>query len=346
MSIIQEIEWYKGDNMNKSAILLLLISIILLANLQGLAQCSHSDQFGNYFRIEKNDKDVLEASSISQHVTGNITLDSNEEYANVGPGGIGIVSFQGKVTVDVIGVGQNVQLVTVQLTVDVKDLEYSISPNTMTWTPSETGTSKPFSLSVEVPFFTSSSEEFKVTVDGSAKPIPGTQTYTLESAKGVIKIWQYSIIGISPKIINYTLSKGDSREIEITLHNYGNGPDEVKLGIIKESEFKNSGIVFSYEEKWIKIPEGGQKDTILLMYVNTNATDREVRIEFYTESRAITNPSDQGMSWGGYINLIVKSEEVFFTRNNLIKYGLVIFSILLLIIISGYLIIKKRGKKK
>ena len=344
MYVIKEVTIHRiggEDYMKKITILILYIIPILLGTQIGIVGGYLS---GNYSGIEVIDPFIPDTLPPSQQITGNITIYSNEEWAKVGPGDDGLVQFHGNVTVNTMA--PTIQLIVVDLRITVKELDCTIIPSTMTFSASGTDEPKDFTIVVEVPNFTSSTKEFKLTVSGTARPIPGAQTYPLDPAEGTIRVEQYFGSILKLRQVNHTLYNGESKKTTVTLYNWGNGPDEVRLAIPAKNTLSELGIIFEKDTDWIPVTEGGSLDLEISVSVNENGTEGENLIEIWAVSKKAFEENNEEYVGRGYINIIIMEEDSFFSTGNWVMYALGGFLIIVLGTLIGYLARRKKKSKE
>lgn len=167
-----------------------------------------------------------------------ITLDTTEEIARVGPGETGIVTFTGLVDVNMIGPGQSVQLIVVNLEAQA-GWPATVSPATLYFTASQTGQSKAFSVTVKVPNFTSFTMSGVVTISGSVRTMPGTPvSYKASPAAGIITIKPYFMLTVSCEKPYIEVNPADALNFKLRIKNDGNTKDRVRMDITNMDELK------------------------------------------------------------------------------------------------------------
>ena len=170
-----------------------------------------------------------------------ISLDDNEQKAKVGPGDDGIVTFTGTVTVQMIGPGQNVQLIVAKLQADAGWVT-SITPSTMVF-PAQNPSPIPFTVVVKVPNFTSFSAPGEVVVSGTVNTNPGMLQSPIAAAKGIITIEPYYQLRVSCAEPYIEISPGDPLMFSVTIKNEGNSQDRISIDVPNQAELT--------EEEWV-----------------------------------------------------------------------------------------------
>ncbi len=158
-----------------------------------------------------------------------IILDQSEQEANVGPGENGTLIFTGRVEVEMVGPGSNIQMIVVSLSADCI-WPTTISPTTMTF-QAQGPRQQNFTVTVQVPNFTSSSITEELTVGGTAKVVPGVRFYKIPPSKGIINISAYSILNLSSDDPEKESLRGESLLYLLNIKNDGNSNAQVKVGI-------------------------------------------------------------------------------------------------------------------
>lgn len=96
------------------------------------------------------------------------------------------MNFTGYVNVSLVGPGQSIQTVIVELSADCEDWRTEITPSILNFLPEDTGKGKTFNLSVTVPLETDREECRKVIVSGIMTTKPGFFEYSLYPTTGLV----------------------------------------------------------------------------------------------------------------------------------------------------------------
>ncbi len=185
-----------------------------------------------------------------------INLDVTEQEAKVGPGQTGIVRFPGTVSADMIGPGQNVQLIVVRLQADC-GWATTISPTTLYFTSAETGSLKTFEAVVRVPNFTSFQTQGQLTVSGTVQTIPGSPVlYNIQPTDGIITIQPYYMVTVSCDEPYIEINPGDPLVFNLKIKNDGNAQERMKIEIPNLDKLAEEDWVVSTGARTIMLEEG------------------------------------------------------------------------------------------
>ena len=273
-------------------------------------------------------------------VTGEIKFDNDEEHADVGPGENGVVVFPGTVTVNAVGPGQSFQLIFVELSVNAQGLECSVSPSSLTFQASQTGTAQPFQAVIRVPNFTSCTEEYRVRVTGTATTEPGTQSYPLDPADGMVKVNQYCMAKVTPEVQERSIRGGGEEWIRVEVQNTGNGQDGFRFAVQGSNALEEKGITFEVDSEQTMVPEGSTAEMSMKISVSEKAPEGKIMIEFHIISSESKAYSSVGV---GKIELDIEQEPSFFSADNWVLYAA---GVAVILIIVGIVFIFIRRKKE
>ena len=166
-----------------------------------------------------------------------IMLDDTNKEANVAPGESGCVNFTGAVTVSLVGPGQNIQTVIVELSADCEDWRTELTPSTLYFTPEDMGMAKPFNLSVTVPLETDRNDNRWVEVSGIMTIKPGFFQYSLSPAMGLITIIPYCVMTFDCPMPEKKVEPGGSLDYDLLIWNGGNGDESFNISVSGDSPF-------------------------------------------------------------------------------------------------------------
>ncbi len=286
---------------------------------------------------------VPEKFNYTRHLRGSISLPT-ESHAYVGKGNFEPLKVGGSVEVQEYGASTNPNPYYIELSAHVDGLECQIIPNTFTEEDIE---AHYFTVYVEVPQYTSCSKSFKLTVTGFTKYIRGTQTYTLEPDETIIKMKQYYIVMAEPKEHTITLKEGQTKKIDFTLKNYGNGADTIRVKV-KENRLNQQLIQYSWREKTIFLNENGkQKLTINITANGDIYSGSSLLEEIYIYSNASKAGSGPERLGEIYINIELQDSSGIFKWEYswLFILLLTILSVMVLVIINIFQIRNARRRK-
>ena len=228
-----------------------------------------------------------------------INLDDAEQTANVGPGQSGIVKFSGSVTAQLVGPGQSVQMIVVNLASQCT-WPSTISPSTLHF-PAGSSEAKPFEVVVRVPNFTPFSQPGEVFVTGQSYTVPGTPLYhDVQGTTGIISILPYYQLGISCEKPYIEISPGDPLVFSLKVQNQGNSLDEITIDVTNMGDLAKEEWVVTLgrttmsldvnKEEVVKISIGSPEDWTL--YRN-RVTKVDVTVASATSLESGANPESQ-----------------------------------------------------
>ena len=308
-----------------------LFIVMILSQLCGIGISSEPTSDGS--------KRSTEASS--QRATGSITLDPDSEYVDVGPEDNGIVKFSGFVQIEVSG--PDVEMIAITLFGESDHFDLSISPSTLHF-PVGSSEEKPFEVVVKVPLSTSSVDVYKIHIYGEAKGATTKEEFPVEPAEGIIVVRQFYQIEMEPHW-KTTIHSGDDVEIEIKLHNKGNGRDRVRLGVPDKWELKEKGIIIKTDEDWIEIPAGGYANAFLQVSVDEELSHNIEMINVTVISDYALETEGYGPVGNGSFSLKIKSDEGFLSLNDWEIYGLIGLAVILNLILLIYYLVKRKQRR-
>jgi hypothetical protein len=167
-----------------------------------------------------------------------IELLEQNKTANVAPGDTGVVTFSGKVTVDM----NPVTRVVVSLMAEDTWGSAVVEPSTLLFASNG---EQPFSVSVRAPKEASCNTVGEVRVTGRWRMYPGTLGGPCEPNEGVvgiINIAQYCRFSTSTDSSNIEITAGSDAKFTLNIHNEGNGLDSFNIEICNIEELESKGI--------------------------------------------------------------------------------------------------------
>lgn len=185
---------------------------------------------------------TMDSNAVGRPIVS-IRLDQKEAEVQVGPGQIPVVTLTGEVTAEI-----PLEVRTQYLVVS---LIYTAGSETESWQAVGTSqvifpkgvSTQQFTCSVSVPSGTPYLESGILTVTGTWRYSPGTESGDANPDSAAIKIAPYSQPVLKIDIKEAKVEKNVIAEYRFTLENRGNGPDEFKLtvsypaGMIAEDDF-------------------------------------------------------------------------------------------------------------
>jgi len=202
--------------------------------------------------------------------SGSITLHHPEQVAKVGPGEDGIVEFTGEVNVNTTGIGANVQMIVVKLTVDAPWVA-SISPSTLTWGAQETDVPKEFTVVVKVPNFTSASRVGEIIINGTINTNPGALLTNLPPEKGIIRIAEYAQLRVACMEPYIEAVSGDNVSYQLEVKNEGNAEASITVEIKEIDDLVDLGWEFENDKSNFYINEKGEELINITVSAPSNA---------------------------------------------------------------------------
>ena len=228
-----------------------------------------------------------------------IEFEESEQKANVGLGETGIVKFTGKATAGLIGPGENVQMIQLDLTV-VCAWSYSITPSTLFFEPG-VNEEKFFEVVVKVPNFWPFTQPGRVEVSGQTRTIPGAPVVRpISGINGIISIEPFYQLTVSCESPYIEISPGDPLVFSLKVKNDGNSLDEIKIDVDNMGDMAKEGWVVTLgqtsltleekKEQVVKLSIGSPEDWTL--YRN-RVTRVEVTVTSLTSLTSSSEPETQ-----------------------------------------------------
>ena len=227
---------------------------------------------------------IIPEMSIASQPSGEIILHQSEQVAEVGPGEDGIVNFTGEVKVNLTGIGKNVQMVVVSLTIEAP-WPASISPTTMSWDPQETDVPKEFEAVVRVPNFTSATRVEEIIINGTIKTYPGALLSNLPSAKGIIRIAEYAMLTVSCWDPYIEALPGESVLFQLKVKNDGNAEASISMEINEIDDMVEQSWTFENDKSNFIIDKSREELVGITVSVPTNALINLNSFDVYTVLR-------------------------------------------------------------
>lgn len=245
---------------------------------------------------------------------GTISLDYPEQTAEVGPGDSGIVAFTGIVTVNVIGPGQNVQLIVVELEAE-SQWPTEITPRSFTIEARNSNAPYPFTAIVEVPNFTSTSEVGNIVISGSMKVMPGLPTtYSIPEASGIINIAQYVSVSLGCDEPHLKASPGDTVQYKVRVENNGNADEKISFLFGEEDEFTEEGWTYIFSDSTKNVGEGKEENITITITV---PSDAPLKTKYFTVgARVIGAEGDSDFSECKLVTEVVEKSTIEDEKND------------------------------
>ena len=192
-----------------------------------------------------------------------IELVDQNKTAHVGPGDTGVVTFSGLVQVS-MPPGTRV---VVSLTAEDTWGSAVVSPSSILF---DNDGEKPFSVSVRAPGNESCETIGIVRVFGRWSLYPGGLSGSadpVDGAVGRIHIAQFYSFSLSCSRTDFKTSSNEEVELELTIHNEGNGLDAFTIEVVNLNELNDEDFLVTLSESQVEIQKG-QSRTIYIR-VNT-----------------------------------------------------------------------------
>jgi hypothetical protein len=184
------------------------------------------------------------------------------QNVDVGPGSSGLVTFAGTVSANLATGYPTIDILVVLGGSTDQGWPVTINPVIIMLNP---GTEeKPFSVTVEVPLRTNINGSGLLVVGGEASVYPGTCSYNIPQIKGTIYINQY----YQYYMTSYRPSKkafiGDKIDLNISIHNIGNGIDIFELDLDNSHHLNKNDINVQYKNKFEVYPKETKQSDIFI----------------------------------------------------------------------------------
>jgi len=223
---------------------------------------------------------------------GSIELSSYYAKADVSSGSDDILSFDGVVNVELIGAGQDYQLIEVNLEVDAGELDAIVSPETAYVDP-KTSNEVPFMVSINVPCTACALIPYTMVVNGSAITYPGVRIDNFQSEPATIEIEEYHNIQYEPELIECSIEKGSADNFTLTIINGGNIPDTIDIVIENEQSLDGIGILCDLELRTIEVSEGTSEDVELTISIDAGCPVEKQDMRLILTSQKMKEDGEQ-----------------------------------------------------
>ena len=243
------------------------------------------------------------------------------------------ITFTGTITVT-RPFSPNAVTVTPNAYVEDADARWRVTPNPSKLTFNGSG-SEPFSIVISAPANLSGGATFKVTFNATAS---GLLYYNTLSDAGYIEVLQYFKLGhfASSEVIH--IKQGDSRTLNFTVQNRGNGDDTVNIALGNEAELGMRGITILYEQPKPLKPWQSAKVSFILT-TDIDATPGDVKFNFTLKS------AGSGERVTASIDFSVVVEKAII-KGLLIKYWWAFAVGIALLVVVGILVVRRRGRRR
>lgn len=266
-----------------------------------------------------------------------ITIDNPDQEVNVAPSDSGIVNFTGTVEVDMVGPGQNIQSVVVNLRVSCEDWEATISPATLYFTSQQMAQAKAFSVAVGVPFGCDAGTVQQVIVSGTMTTDPGGQTSDIQPAEGIIEVSLYSVVEFVCDMPEKTAEPGKMVEYDFLIRNNGNGRVGFSFGFEQDEIFLEQCGDVSFSKGNLYLEKEQETHIRLIIDIHDDAQPRTYHLTVWT------TPYDRGVACGesgvSTITLHVKEVDFF---DKIPSYWFVLGGLILIFITAGIVLFFRR----
>ena len=283
---------------------------------------------------------------LANHVNANpfteVTVDLQEEPASVdvSPGSTGIVSILGTVTCKKWGPDQ----VKVYLEANSTHGGANVNPPSRVFSgTSGSEETAPFSVTTRVPQDISSSESVTVTVGGYY--LQGGMEYDIEPDTTLIIVEQYYMVevyagGDDGEGFNLTAKSGESVDLDLIIHNTGNGNDIFEIDFENRDELESDGLELP-EPLEISIPEKGN-ESISLRIGTPEVSTRGFPLRLVVLSKGSLG-SANSIKVNKLITLLVEEKSIAEKIGSIILSPLVIVLIVVILLVSIVIWLKRRG---
>ena len=254
------------------------------------------------------------------------------QYADVSPGSSGLVTFAGTVSAD-LAAGGAVQDVRIELRVSSSEgWTATISPATVMLNP---GTEeKAFTVEVEVPPQTTTSENSVITVGGTATAFPGSDNSQIEipPITGTIIIDQYFRYQVGCEKSYIETEPGTEVKFDLFIRNEGNAKDKFVILIDNAYDLENEDIKIELDRENIEVPSNG--NGTFTVTIKTPETELGIFVDYKknidVQVRSKVDPDETVHTY--LLTLRVKNQDIL-ENENFYSFIIVIIVVVICIII-------------
>jgi hypothetical protein len=243
------------------------------------------------------------------------------------------ITFTGTITVTRL-FSPNSVTVNPNAFVENADARWKVTPNPSKLTYNGSG-SQPFTIVVSAPANLSAGATFTVTFNATAS---GLLYYNTVSDMGYIEVLQYFKLGqfSSSEVIH--IKQGESRTLNFTVQNRGNGDDTVNIALGNEAELGLRGISVLYDRTKRLEPWQSAKIAFILT-TDIDATPGDAKFNFTLKSTG----SGERVTSSVDFSLVVEKALI---KGLFIKYWWAIGVGIALLIMGGVLVMRRRGRRR
>jgi len=240
----------------------------------------------DYDEIKDLDQSVSQVNGPLTRAAPAASVELSYYYAtaDVSSGSDDIVYFEGVVSVQILGIGQEVQLLQVNLVVDAGELDAIITPETAVVDP-KVENEVPFEVLINIPRSLCALEQYGMFVYGNAVTYPGARQDSFQSDNATIEVVPYHNIQYMPHQMESFIQKGEQDDITITVINEGNIPDTIGFVIQDQESLFSSGIQCEVGNSSIEVTEGTSENVNFVISINEDCDMKEQQITVILTSK-------------------------------------------------------------
>lgn len=243
------------------------------------------------------------------------------------------ITFKGTITVTRL-LPVNPVTVTPTALVEGADARWKVTPSPSKLTFNGSG-SDSFTIVISAPANLSAGATFTVVFNASAS---GLLYYNTVSSTGYIEVLQYFKLGQFSSSETIRIKQGESRTLNFTVQNRGNGDDTVNIALGNEAELGLRGITILYERVQRLEPWQSAKVSFILT-TEIDATPGDAKFNFTLKSAG----SGERVTSSVDFSVVVEKAVI---RGLLIKYWWAIGAGIALLVVAAALVVRRRGRRR
>jgi hypothetical protein len=243
------------------------------------------------------------------------------------------ITFKGTITV-ARPISLNPVTVIPKAFVENADARWKVTPDPSKLTFNGSG-SQPFTIVISAPANLSAGATFTVTFNATAT---GLLYYNSVSSTGYIEVLQYFKLGQFSSSETIHIKQGDSRTLNFTVQNRGNGADTVNIALGNEAELGMRGVTVLYDKTKRLEPWQSAKISFILT-TDIDATPGDVKFNFTLKSSG----SGERVTSSVDFSLVVEKAII---KGFILKYWWTIVVGVALLVVIGALVVRRRGRRR
>jgi hypothetical protein len=271
-----------------------------------------------------------------------VTVDLQEEPASVdvSPYSSGIVTIQGTVTCKKWGPDQ----VKVYLEANSTHDGANVNPPSRVFSGSSgSEETAPFSVTTRVPQGVSSSESVTVTVGGYY--LQGSMESDIEPDSALIIVEQYYMVevyagGDNGEGFNLTAKSGENVDLELIIHNAGNGNDIFEIDFENRDELESDGLELPEPVEIFILEKGNEIISLRIGTPEVSTTGFSLVLIVLSKGSLEGEYIEKVYT---FVSLLVEEKSIAERIGSIILSPLVIILIVVIILVSIIVWLKRRG---